>query len=109
MALGVAGFWLDADEGGNGIGEDVPWPQVDSVYATGSAAQVGNLYPRSHARAVYEGSVASDPRRAVLSLSRSAWAGSQRFGAAVWSGDTLSTWAQLRQQLAAGLNMQLSG
>ena len=45
----------------------------------------------------------------ILSLSRSAWAGSQRYGTAVWSGDTQSTWGQMRQQLAAGLNMQMSG
>jgi alpha-D-xyloside xylohydrolase len=45
----------------------------------------------------------------ILLLCRSAWAGSQRFGAAVWSGDVPSTFASLRAQVKAGLNMSLSG
>lgn len=42
-------------------------------------------------------------------LARSAWAGSQRYGAAVWSGDTQSTWDDFNQQFRAGLNMMMSG
>jgi alpha-D-xyloside xylohydrolase len=42
-------------------------------------------------------------------LGRSAWAGTQRFGAAVWSGDTDSSWPALQQQVKAGLNAQMSG
>jgi alpha-D-xyloside xylohydrolase len=45
----------------------------------------------------------------ILSLCRSAWAGSQRYGAAVWSGDIDSTFEDLRRQLPAGLNIGLSG
>ena len=45
---------------------------------------------------------------AVL-LCRSAWAGSQRYGAAVWSGDIDSTFEDLRRQIPAGLNIGLSG
>ena len=44
-----------------------------------------------------------------LMLARSAWAGSQRFGAAVWSGDTQSNFANLQEQFRAGLNMAMSG
>jgi alpha-D-xyloside xylohydrolase len=42
-------------------------------------------------------------------VTRAAWAGSQRFGAAVWSGDTYSNWDQFRIQIVAGLNMMMSG
>jgi alpha-D-xyloside xylohydrolase len=42
-------------------------------------------------------------------LSRSAWAGSQRFGAALWSGDVPATWASLRAQVRAGLNVAIAG
>lgn len=38
--LGVRGFWLDADEGGGSVGEDIPWPRVDETYSSGSAVQV---------------------------------------------------------------------
>ena len=106
VANGVTSFWLDADEGG-GLGEGTPLPGADMLYALGSGEEVGNLYPFYHVKAVHDGM-----RRANLStltLSRSAWAGSQRFASAVWSGDTLSTWRSFRQQLAAGLNSAMSG
>ena len=45
----------------------------------------------------------------VLLLCRSAWAGSQRYGVAVWSGDTPSTFESFRTQVRAGLNMAMSG
>ena len=42
-------------------------------------------------------------------LCRSAWAGSQRYGAAVWSGDIPATWESLRLQVRAGLSIAISG
>ena len=42
-------------------------------------------------------------------LCRSAWAGSQRYGAAVWSGDIQSTFEALQAQVRAGLNIGMSG
>jgi alpha-D-xyloside xylohydrolase len=42
-------------------------------------------------------------------MPRSAWAGSQRLGAIIWSGDTLSAWPVLSAQVKAGLNMMASG
>ena len=42
-------------------------------------------------------------------LTRSAWAGMQRWGAALWSGDTSSHWPSLKVSIQAGLNTQLSG
>jgi alpha-glucosidase (family GH31 glycosyl hydrolase) len=45
----------------------------------------------------------------IVSLCRSAWAGSQRYGVAVWSGDVDSTFEDLRRQIPAGLNIGLSG
>jgi alpha-D-xyloside xylohydrolase len=45
----------------------------------------------------------------ILTLGRAAFAGSQRLGAAVWSGDVHSTFEDLQQQVRAGLNMAMSG
>ena len=66
------------------------------------------VYPREHARGFYEGLRASGEDD-VLLLCRSAWAGSQRYGAAVWSGDIESTFEALAAQIPAGLNMGISG
>jgi alpha-D-xyloside xylohydrolase len=45
----------------------------------------------------------------IVNLLRCAWAGSQKYGALVWSGDIASSWPSLRNQLAAGLNMGIAG
>ena len=61
--------------------------------------------------AVYDGEGA--PGKAYVNdnvmLGRAAWAGSQRYGGGVWSGDTQSTWQDFNQQFRAGLNMVMSG
>ncbi|MFI9817684.1 glycoside hydrolase family 31 protein [Saccharothrix variisporea] len=102
-AHGISLFWLDACE------PDVP-PHLAAraVYAAGPGAQVANLYPLLHAQGVADGlrSVGEDR---LLTLIRSAWAGSQRHGAALWSGDIPTTFASLATQVRAGLNVALSG
>ena len=45
----------------------------------------------------------------IVNLLRCAWAGSQRYGALVWSGDIASSFESMRNQLAAGLNMGIAG
>jgi alpha-D-xyloside xylohydrolase len=61
------------------------------------------------ASAVFEGQRASLPDRRVAILTRSAWAGSQRYGAIAWSGDIAARWSVLRAQIPAGLSYSLSG
>jgi len=100
---GIRAFWLDADEP-----ETNPLEPDNLVFHAGPGSAWHNLYPHEHARGVYEGLTSAGERR-PLTLNRSAWAGSQRYGAAVWSGDIECTFDALRRQLAAGLNMGLSG
>lgn len=69
---------------------------------------VANAYPLLHERGFSE-HMRSAGETAILNLCRSAWVGSQRYGAAVWSGDINSTFEALQAQVRAGLNMGLSG
>jgi alpha-D-xyloside xylohydrolase len=101
--LGIKVWWLDACEP-----EIYPMDPHNLRYHLGNGLEVGHLYPLMHARAFYEGMTAAG-EEAVISLCRSAWAGSQRYGAAVWSGDIPSTFEYLRKQVPAGLNIALSG
>jgi alpha-D-xyloside xylohydrolase len=103
LSLGVRVFWLDACE----PELNPPHPGNLTLYA-GPGAEVAGLYPRDNARLFAEGMAAAGQRPTVL-LCRSAWAGAQRFGAAVWSGDIPATWESLRQQVRAGLNIAISG
>lgn len=99
---GVESFWLDADEP-----EMFPGDAEGLDYASGSAVEVGNCYPDRHLRGVYEATQRAG-RQPVL-LTRSAWAGSQRHGAALWSGDVDSTFEALAAQIPAGLSAGMSG
>jgi alpha-D-xyloside xylohydrolase len=100
---GVRVWWLDACE------PEIRPPHHDNLrYHLGPGLEVGNIYPLLHARAFAEGMAGEGEDETVL-LCRSAWAGSQRYGAAVWSGDIDSTFSDLRRQIPAGLNIGLSG
>ena len=58
---------------------------------------------------LYYDGLTGDGEQEVITLGRSAFLGSQRFGAAVWSGDIRSTFEMLRASICAGLNMAISG
>ncbi|MEU8569455.1 glycoside hydrolase family 31 protein [Streptomyces pathocidini] len=100
---GINLWWLDACEP-----EIKPGHPANLRYHAGPGQEVANLYPRENARTFHEGMAASGDTDG-MSFSRSAWAGSQRYGTAVWSGDVGTDFATLRQQIAAGLNIGLSG
>lgn len=101
--LGVRTFWLDEAEPEYGA-----YDYDNYRYHAGPVLQVGNLYPQAFARAFYEGQVAAG-QDGVVNLLRCAWAGSQRYGALVWSGDIHSTWESFRAQITAGIHMGVAG
>lgn len=70
--------------------------------------QIGNIYPKEYAKGFYEG-MEAEGQTNIVNLLRCAWAGSQKYGALVWSGDIASSWGSFRNQVAAGLNMGLAG
>ncbi|HUL54132.1 MAG TPA: TIM-barrel domain-containing protein [Opitutaceae bacterium] len=107
---GVDAWWLDATEP-----ELAPNPTVDvqrsymNPTALGPGSRVLNAFPLMNSGAVYNGQRAAAPDQRVFILTRSGYAGQQRFAAAVWSGDTSSTWTAMRKQIPAGLGFCLSG
>ena len=101
--LGVKRFWLDTMEP-----ELIPLEQDNTRYHLGNGLEVACLYPKCHQQGFYEG-LRAEGDKEVLTLGRSAWAGSQRYGSAVWSADIPSTFDSLRRQVAGGLNIGLSG
>lgn len=101
---GIRIFWLDEAE-----------PEIKQNfdfdiyrYARGPAMQVSNLYPWCFAQTFYEG-MRAQGQEEIVNLVRCAWAGSQRYGALVWSGDVHSSFRSMRDQLAAGLSMSMAG
>ena len=77
--------------------------------ALGSAERYLNTYSLMNSKAVYEGQREVKPNQRVFILTRSAFAGQQRYSAATWSGDVAARWEDLKNQISAGLNFCLSG
>jgi alpha-D-xyloside xylohydrolase len=100
---GIHIWWLDACEP-----EMYPMDPDNLRFHIGNGLAVANAYPVLHEQGFYENMRAAGQTH-ILNLCRSAWAGSQRYGAAVWSGDINSTFQALQEQIRAGLNMALSG
>ncbi len=100
---GIKTFWLDEAEP-----EYAVYDFDNYRYMAGSDLEVGNIYPLCYARTFYEGQEAEGQKN-IVNLLRCAWAGSQKYGALVWSGDIASSYESLRNQLAAGLNMGIAG
>lgn len=101
--LGIKVFWLDEAEPEFG-----PYDFDLYRYYQGPALQCSNIYPAMYAKGYYDGMVAEGQEQ-VCNLVRSAWAGSQRYGALIWSGDVSSTFRALREQYQIGLNMGIAG
>lgn len=100
---GVKIFWLDEAEP-----EYTVYDFDNYRYYLGSDLQVGNIYPFMYAKTFFDG-MQAEGQENIINLIRCAWAGSQRFGALLWSGDIHSSFISFRDQLAAGLNTGLAG
>jgi alpha-D-xyloside xylohydrolase len=100
---GIRIFWLDEAEPEYG-----EYDFGNYRYFMGTALQVSNIYPKMYSRCFYEG-MNSENQKNIINLVRCAWAGSQRYGSLVWSGDVHCDFSTFRRQLCAGLNMGIAG
>ena len=100
---GVRMFWLDEAEPEYG-----EYSYDLYRYSTGSVLEAGNTYPLEYARVFYEG-MKKEGQQKICNLIRCCWAGSQKFGTLLWSGDIASSWESFRDQFAAGLNVGMAG
>lgn len=106
FSLNMDGWWMDSTEPDH---LEFQPKDFDTPTYLGSFRKVRNAYPLMTVGGVYDHqrAVCSDKR--VFILTRSGFAGQQRYGANVWSGDVGSTWDALRKQIPAGLNFTLTG
>ena len=101
--LGIDGFWLDNSEPDYGV-----YDFENYRYYAGPALSCSNLYPQMFSRAFHE-PMSADKGTDAVNLLRCGWAGSQKYGNVIWSGDIPSTFESFREQLQAGLNIGLAG
>ncbi|MEI6948228.1 TIM-barrel domain-containing protein [Paraflavisolibacter sp. H34] len=110
FSKGVDAWWMDASEPDilSNVSPEKRKEQMVPL-AAGPAAQYLNAYPLMNAKGIYEGQRSADANKRVFILTRSAFAGSQRYAAATWSGDIAARWEDFKAQIPAGLNFSLSG
>jgi alpha-D-xyloside xylohydrolase len=110
FSKGVDAWWMDATEP-ELVGEGTPGALKEAMHPTalGSGARMANAFALVNSQAVYEGQRSVAPDQRVFILTRSAFAGMQRYASATWSGDVSADWASLREQIPAGLNMSIAG
>lgn len=107
---GIDAWWMDASEPDILSNVDPEKRKLQmSPTALGSATEYLNAYPLQNAKGIYEGQRSTDPDKRVFLLTRSGYAGSQRYAAAIWSGDIGTTWRDMKNQITAGINFSMSG
>jgi alpha-D-xyloside xylohydrolase len=115
---GIDGWWADCSEG-----YDSDWTspyfkltsvrgdKVNSDKLTGmfGSGRYINIYALMHTKGLFEGQRATTSSKRVFILTRSAFAGLQKYGASYWSGDVSANWEEFRAQIPAGLNFCMTG
>lgn len=110
FGLGVDSWWMDASEPNVHDCTNMDYRKaLCGPTALGSSTEYFNAYALMNAQAVYEGQRGSGSDKRVFLLTRSGFAGLQRYSTASWSGDIGTRWEDMKAQISAGLNFAMSG
>ena len=105
-SIGIDGWWLDATEPEL---NQKDYYKIKQSTHIGPYQEVANAFPIASVGGVYTNQRQESNDKRVFILTRSAFAGQQRYAATVWSGDIASKWDVLSNQISAGLNFSLCG
>jgi alpha-D-xyloside xylohydrolase len=106
FADSIDGWWMDSSEPDHLNKKQQDYDQKTFL---GSFRKVRNAYPLMSVGGVYEHQRQTTSSKRVFILTRSAFAGQQRYGANTWSGDIAASWETFKKQIPTGLNFSLSG
>ena len=108
--FGIDAWWMDASE--PNVRDCTPmWYRkaLSGPTALGTSTEYFNAYSIVNADAIYNGQRSVNPNQRVFLLTRSGFAGEQRYSTATWSGDIATRWEDMRTQMTAGLNYSMAG
>jgi alpha-D-xyloside xylohydrolase len=115
---GIDAWWADCSEGfdSDWISPYIQLPPVQAnnvcmkklTDLNGSGRYI-NTYALMHTKGLYEGQRSTNSSKRVFILTRSAFAGLQKYGASYWTGDVSANWEEYRAQIPAGLNFCMTG
>ncbi|MDP4276270.1 MAG: glycoside hydrolase family 31 protein [Bacteroidota bacterium] len=119
FSKGVDAWWCDASEPIDGDWNDRGNAIVGNLRARylmntkpledGLGLTRTNTFSLHHAQGIYENQRLLTDKKRVVNLTRSGFAGLQRYGTFVWNGDTKATWADFAQWIPSGLNYMATG
>ncbi|HJD47175.1 MAG TPA: glycoside hydrolase family 31 protein [Candidatus Mediterraneibacter norfolkensis] len=117
FSKGFDAWWCDSTEPFSGKDwcgkmKREPWERfeiVSSEHKSFLHPAQSNLYALEHAKGIYENQRKTTEQKRVVNLTRSGYAGSQKYGAILWSGDISATWKTMKAQIIEGIQMGLSG
>lgn len=107
---GVDAWWMDASEPNVRDCTPIEYRKLlCGPTALGTSDEYFNAYSIVNADAIYNGQRSVNPDKRVFLLTRSGFAGLQRYSTATWSGDIGTRWEDMRAQMTAGINFSMSG
>lgn len=107
---GIDAWWMDASEPDILSNASMQYrKELSTPTALGSSTEYFNAYALVNAMAIYDGQRGENPDSRVFLLTRSGFAGLQRYSTATWSGDIGTRWEDMKSQISAGLNFAMSG
>ncbi len=119
FSLGVDAWWCDGTEPidgdwnyqSNSIGNN---PQTRCEKNTRELNNLlgelrANTFSLYHSQGIYENQRATTSQKRVVNLTRSSYAGQQRYATIVWNGDTKATWSDFKAWIPAGMNFFVTG
>ena len=108
--IGFDAWWMDASEPNIQDNTSMEYRKaLTGPTALGPSTKYLNAYSLVNAESIYKGQRSVDNDKRVFLLTRSGFAGIQRYSTAVWSGDIGTRWEDMKAQISAGLNFALSG
>lgn len=108
--LGFDAWWMDASEPNIRDCTDIQYRKdLITPTALGPSEEYFNAYGLMNAEAIYNGQRGVNPDKRVFLLTRSGFAGQQKYSTVTWSGDIGSCWEDMLAQIPAGLNFSASG
>lgn len=125
FSKGFDAWWCDSSEPLDGDWNKLPEPKNGKQYgwddqerrwhlnkdvlSEALGVERSSLYSLYHSMGIYENQRATTDEKRVVNLTRSTYAGQQRYGTIVWNGDTHASWTSFAQQIPASLNYMATG
>jgi len=108
--MGIDAWWMDSTDPDCFNPTEADYDRkVGDDGSDATFRSLRNAFPLCTVGGVYSHQRKDDRGKRIFIMTRSAFAGQQRYASNLWSGDIASSWDVLRKQIPAGLSFTLTG